>query len=269
MAINQELFAKLKKKLGVGQARVYERIQKIALRHHVSNHVASLSLAADSGIPYRKYSTPDDRAELRAAFLGHVPVVQPGPAPTPTKPSQSRAGVRPKAAKDNSIFVVHGRDAKLTEDMYALLRALGLAPVEWSKAISQAKGANPNVGDVVNKALKRAQGILVLLSPDEDAKLQSKFCSSKDKRDGLHRLQGQPRPNVILEAGIALGVHSDKTLLVQVGDVRDISDMAGKHILHLSNKPASRKELAQRLRKLGFKVDTIGDTWLTVGNFDR
>src|SRR5262249_20753182 len=145
----------------------------------------------------------------------------------------------------------------------------GLAPIEWSKAISQAKGANPNVGDVVNKALQKAQGILVLLSPDEEAKLRPKFCSPKDKKDGLHRLQGQPRPNVIVEAGIALGVHLKNTVLVKVVECRAISDRAGKLILRLSSKPASRKELAQRLGKLGFKVDTIGDNWLTVGNFDR
>jgi hypothetical protein len=63
---------------------------------------------------------------------------------------------------------------------------------------------------------------------------------------------------------------SQKTLLVQVGDTRDISDIAGKHILHLSNSAASRKELAQRLQsKLKFKVDTTGTAWLTIGNFNR
>src|SRR5215831_4938005 len=141
MAINQELFAKLKKKLGVSQARVYKRIQDIVLSRHVSNHVASLKLAAENGIAYGKYATPDDRTELRAAFGGYMPTVQPAPGPVPSKPSQNRTPARPRPTKDNSIFVVHGRDTKLTDDMYALLRALGLAPIEWSKAISQAKGA--------------------------------------------------------------------------------------------------------------------------------
>jgi hypothetical protein len=55
-----------------------------------------------------------------------------------------------------------------------------------------------------------------------------------------------------------------------VGDVRDISDIAGKHLVHLSNTATSRKELAQRLKtKLKFKVDTTGDLWLTIGNFNR
>ena len=36
--------------------------------------------------------------------------------------------------------------------------------------------------------------------------------------------------------------------------------------MHLSNSPASRKELVQRLNaKLKFKVDTTGTDWLTIG----
>jgi hypothetical protein len=77
-------------------------------------------------------------------------------------------------------------------------------------------------------------------------------------------------PFKLVEAGERLGAHSKKTLLVQVGDVRDISDIAGKHLVHLSNSAASRKELAQRLKtKLKFNVDTTGTDWLTIGDFDR
>ncbi|WP_213741070.1 hypothetical protein [Bradyrhizobium sp. dw_411] len=69
---------------------------------------------------------------------------------------------------------------------------------------------------------------------------------------------------------LALGAHSDKTILVQVGDIRDISDIAGKHMVHLSNSFASRKHLADRLEsKLKFKVDLTGTTWQDVGNFNR
>jgi hypothetical protein len=39
--------------------------------------------------------------------------------------------------------------------------------------------------------------------------------------------------------------------------------------MKLSNSPASRKELAQRLKKMKFKVDTDGTLWLTEGDFDR
>jgi predicted nucleotide-binding protein len=109
-----------------------------------------------------------------------------------------------------------------------------------------------------------------MFSPDEEAKLKSKFCNEKDRKKGAHKLEAQSRPNVIFEAGLALGAHADKTILVQVGDTRDISDMAGKHMVRLSDNPNDRKELAQRLRdKLKFKVDTDGTSWLSEFKFNR
>ena len=71
---------------------------------------------------------------------------------------------------------------------------------------------------------------MILLSPDEEAKIRPKFVSQTDKKKGQHLKGFQPRPNVMFEAGLALGAHSDKTILVQVGTVRDISDIAGKHM---------------------------------------
>jgi predicted nucleotide-binding protein len=143
--------------------------------------------------------------------------------------------------------------------------------MEWDHAIKAAKGgANPIVGDVISQAMKRVQGVMILFSPDEEAKLKGKLATDSDRRKSLHTKGFQPRPNVIFEAGLALGAHSDKTILVQVGDVRDISDIAGKHLVHLSNSFASRKHLADRLEsKLKFKVDLTGRTWQDIGDFDR
>ncbi|WP_244558173.1 hypothetical protein [Tardiphaga sp. OK246] len=74
---------------------------------------------------------------------------------------------------------------------------------------------------------------------------------------------------MLFEAGLALA-HPEKTLIVQVGEVRKLSDIDGMHIVRLSSDSKSRKELAQRLKKkLKFKVGTTGTSWLTEGNFDR
>ena len=106
-----------------------------------------------------------------------------------------------------------------------------------------------------------------MISPDEQAKLKSRFCDPAFPTEGT--LQDQARPNVLFEAGWAFGAYPDKTLLVRVGNTRAISDLGGKHIMKLSNSAASRKEFAQRLKKLKFKVDTEGTSWLTEFNFDR
>jgi predicted nucleotide-binding protein len=273
--IDASLLEKIKAKLGVQKARAYQIIQNAADEHGVENHIGALIVAKDAGIGYRRFASPDDLREMRgissSSGVFQVGLVDEGPTIRVARPSARRKAGTPRKTRDNSIFVVHGRDKLLTDDMYAFLRAIGLFPMEWDHAIDRASGgANPIVGEVINSAMKKAQGVMVLLSPDEEAKLRSKFVSTRDRRSHLHTLEGQPRPNVIFEAGLALGAHSDKTILVQVGDIRDISDIAGKHMVHFDGSPTSRKNLVRRLeKKLKFKVDTVGDVWLSVGNFKR
>jgi predicted nucleotide-binding protein len=271
--INAKLLAKLLKKMGVGQARVYRVIQQRALDSHVDSHVASLLVARDNGVNYQPYANPSDLVEMRHATApAHVPPPPSVPAAATNRSAGKKLGkTKVRATKDNSIFVVHGRDAKLNQDMYAFLASIGIVPMEWDQAIKAAKGgANPIVGDVISQAMERVHGVMILFSPDEEAKVRTKFASASDKKKNLHLKGFQPRPNVIFEAGLALGAHSDKTILVQVGSVRDISDIAGKHMVHLSNSFADRKRLADRLEsKLKFKIDLDGTTWQTIGYFDR
>jgi hypothetical protein len=123
----------------------------------------------------------------------------------------SRAPKKPIVTiSNNSIFVVHGRDVQLSTDMFAFLRSIGLNPLEWSQAIKDAKGANPHVDEVIYGAMQKVQGVLIMFSPDEEARLKTKLCSPLDKKKGLNKLDGQARPNVIFEAGLALGAHSKK-----------------------------------------------------------
>jgi predicted nucleotide-binding protein len=270
MALNQVLFEKIRNKRGLSRSRLYALIQEVQLNDHVSPHVALLKLASEVGIGINRYATDDDRAELRATARS-IRYAPPSHSPASKDSPSSRPPKAIKKTRDNSIFVVHGRDIQLRDEMYSFLRALGLNPIEWDHAIKTATGgANPIVGEVIDNAMQKAQGIMVLLSPDEEAKLKNKFSGARDKKYGLNRLDGQPRPNVIFEAGLALGAHSDKTILVQVGDIREISDIAGKHIVHLTGTPQSRKALAQRLKdKLKFKIDTVGGNWLEIGQFRR
>src|SRR5436190_5915709 len=115
--------------------------------------------------------------------------------------------------------------------------------MEWSHAVEKAKGANPYVGQILTSAMAKVQAVIVLFSPDELAQLREHFCSRDEKRtEG--KLQGQPRPNVLFEAGLALGAHPEKTLIVQVGKIRGFSDIAGKHLVHLSNDAVNRNEVA-------------------------
>lgn len=273
MAIDSKLLGALERKLGLSRSQVNRRISDEVASKHLPRKLAAISLASQCRLPLHRFATDDELAQLRGIGPIHQ-AERASPAVvvdrTPLR-SLTKAKKAPKPTKDNSMFVVHGRDVTLNRDMYAFLSSIGIVPMEWDHAIKAAKGgANPIVGDVISQAMDRVQGVMILFSPDEESKIKSKLASESDKRKNLHLKGFQPRPNVIFEAGLALGAHSDKTILVQVGDIRDISDIAGKHMVHLSNSFADRKRLADRLEsKLKFKVDITGTTWQGIGDFDR
>jgi predicted nucleotide-binding protein len=271
--INPKLLERLASKLGVSNAQVYARIQKVANDKILDRNHAALVLAAASGINIQKYSSPEDRAAIRGSIQGtkspsestteqSAPSVQ---LHRPTKPNRLK---RPFKTKDNSVFVVHGRDEGLRKSMFDFLRALSLNPLEWGKAVIQTKrgGANPHIDDVIDSAMARVQAVVVIFSPDDLAYLRPCFLTKGEKAtEG--RPQGQPRPNVIFEAGLALGRHPEKTLLVQVGTVRGFSDIAGKHLVRLNNDASRRTDVVNRLRKIGCAVDVTGTDWLSDGDF--
>jgi len=267
--INQALLDRLARKLGVSTSRVYSLIQKISAANRVPRHLGALLLAGDNEISVQKYASDKDLADLRG-IPSHVHVAVPTPqadeAPR-RETARKAAGKKASKTKENTVFLVHGRDADLRDSMYEFLGALGLRPLEWGHAIRAARGpgGNPYVNDAVTKVLEQAQAIVVLLSPDDEAKLKDQFVG-KHERLTEGKLRGQARPNVLFETGIAIGTHHRKTLIVQVGDVKPFSDIGGMHILRLSNSDASRNEFANRLEDLGCRVDRSGDAWLRAGD---
>jgi predicted nucleotide-binding protein len=267
--INQALIERIAAKLGITNKAVYPHIQKVVSETALERDLAALVLALRNGININRFSTPEQRKEIRGAHAtanederSRAPVVD----AAPRRPSGGKTK-RTKKAKGNSVFVVHGRDEELRKSMFAFLRALGLNPMEWGHAVETARGANPYVGQILESAMEKVQAVVVLFSPDERAQLKEHFCS-RDERKSEGKLQGQPRPNVLFEAGLALGAYPDKTLLVQVGKVRGFSDIAGKHLVRLSDAPERRHEVANRLRKIGCTVNEVGTDWMYEGRFE-
>ena len=174
--------------------------------------------------------------------------------------------VADESAKARKVLVVHGRDNRLRKGMFSYLRAIGLDPIEWGKAIALTQKASPYIGEVLDAAFKHAQAVVALLSPDDEAKLRSDLLASDDP-PFEKVLTGQARPNVLFEAGMAFASHPDKTVLVQLGTVRPFSDIAGRHVVKMDNSVAKRQELALRLRTAGCSVDLDGTEWHTAGDF--
>jgi hypothetical protein len=61
---------------------------------------------------------------------------------------------------------------------------------------------------------------------------------------------------VIFEAGMALGMAPDRTILVMLGsDVELFSDLGGRHIIRLDNRPSNKNFLRDKLQSVGCTVD--------------
>lgn len=180
------------------------------------------------------------------------------------KAPQAHADGQARPADPQVVFVVYGRDERVARGLFDFLRALGLKPTEWGEAIAATGTAAPYVGQVLDAAFERAQAVVVVLSPDEIAYLHPDLASGPgDTETDPSR---QPRPNVLFEAGMALGRHPDRTVLVECGRVRAFSDIVGRHTVRLSDDLKARQDLANRLKTAGCQVVTTGVHWHDAGD---
>jgi predicted nucleotide-binding protein len=87
--------------------------------------------------------------------------------------------------------------------MRSFLQALGLVPILWEDAIEETGEGSPHNLDAVTAAMALAQAVVVLFTPDDEARLMPQFS---DGDPGEGELRGQPRPNVLIEAGMAIAL---------------------------------------------------------------
>lgn len=167
----------------------------------------------------------------------------------------------------NKVFVVHGRDMQAREDIFQFLRAIDLHPLEWSEAVKLTGKPSPHIWEILKRAFSEAHAVLVLFTPDDEAYLRKSLRSEHDLTHET-QLSGQARPNVLFEAGMAMGRSEDRTVLVELGVLRPFSDIAGRHTIKLDNSSRRRQELAQRLQLAGCPVNLEGTDWHTVGDFE-
>jgi predicted nucleotide-binding protein len=225
-------------------------------------------LARRNDININKFSTLGQRNEIRGNGLAPARGLEPERDLRPAEPPRraSKAAKKTKKTKGNTVFVVHGRDDALRRSMFDFLRALNLHPLEWDHAIDEAKEGNPYVGNVLNVVMEKAEAIIVLFSPDDLAQLKDQFVKSGE-RSSEGKPQVQARPNVLFEAGLALGAHLTKTVMVQIGRVKAFSDIGGRHMVRLTDDKPSRNSFANRLARI-CDVNRIGNDWMEAGAFE-
>lgn len=143
-----------------------------------------------------------------------------------------------------SVFIVHGRNLNSVRELKKFLHFLGLQVKSFEEAAAEA-GPNAVVREVVKNAVTNSGAVLVLFTPDEKAKLVESLGTE------VERLQA--RPNVLYEAGLAMGLNAS-TIFVSVGNVDVPSDLHGTHFVRLSNDNNIRHSLYLKLKAAGCQV---------------
>ena len=183
-----------------------------------------------------------------------------GVASSPNQQPRPMEGAR-------DIFVVHGRNLMARDALFTFLRAIDLHPLEWSEAVQATGKASPYIGEILDAAFSRAHAVIVVLTPDDEARLRKCLQIEGDPPHETE-LTGQARPNVLFEAGMAMGRDENRTVLVELGTLRPFSDIAGRHVIRVNNSSQRRQELAQRLQAAGCPVKLDGTDWHTAGDFE-
>jgi predicted nucleotide-binding protein len=176
-------------------------------------------------------------------------------------------GEQPDTMVDTrKVFVAHGRNEAARQALFAFLRAIGLDPLEWSQIIIATGETAPYIGDVLKKGFSIAQAAIVLMTPDDEARLRPAYWNSEEPRYEKE-ITAQPRQNVLVEAGMAYGLFPGRTVLVELGELRPISDFGGRHKIRMDDSVKTRQELALRLKTAGCNVNIDGTDWHAVGRF--
>ncbi|TXT35599.1 MAG: hypothetical protein FD135_4807 [Comamonadaceae bacterium] len=168
-------------------------------------------------------------------------------------------------ANPREIAVVHGRDTEVNLAVYEFLRALDLHPREWEELLTRATSATPYTGHLIDKLFEDVQAVVVIFTPDDEARLHSDLHRSSEPEFET-RFMCQARPNVLFEAGMAFGLYAQRTILVEAGDLRPISDLVGRHTVRLGTD-STIKSFENRLQAAGCAINTNGTDWLRASRF--
>ena len=201
------------------------------------------------------------------------------PSTTATEPDESAAPGEPgesdeaagQASSDSGdrrrkVFVVYGRDSQAELAIFDFLRAIDLHPLEWDKVVAETKSVKPTLAEAVLSGLAAAQAVVVLMTPDDVVRLHPELQEPNDHPAEAEESM-QPRPNVLLELGMALMSHPDKALLLFAGEQRPVTDLGGINFVRIADTVACRQRIANRLALAGCAVDLTGNHWHKAGDF--
>lgn len=174
-----------------------------------------------------------------------------------------------QSVDSSSVAVIYGRDSAASEGLLNVLARFGLRPVTWGSIVDDmgmGTAASPLV--VVGELFKRARAAVVLLTPDDEARLRRALR----RFPGDENVSFQPRQNVLFEAGMAAAIFETRTVIVRIGDVSAATDLTGVRILNLDGDRGSLDQLRRRLQSAGCAViegDNTGNAEMIKAAIER
>jgi predicted nucleotide-binding protein len=215
-----------------------------------------LSNAARADEPSFQWRAADQATDVTDQYIT---------GPPGTEITASTLGVPAGPGDKRSIFIVSGRGSGAVEALEELLRAVDLRIIEWEHAVEREGSPNPYIGNVVLIGLQMADAVLVVLTPDDLVLLRPDLLNSNDEQTE-RTLQGQARPNVFYEAGIADAYGQKRTIIVEIGPAKSFSDISGRSLVRYDGSSKQRQVLVERLRRAGLEPNTSGTAWLSAGD---
>lgn len=152
-----------------------------------------------------------------------------------------------------AVFIVHGRNIPLKDELVRFLTHIDVRPISWTEAAQATHKTMPFTLEIVRAGMRAARAVIVIFSPDDEARLRPQFHKEHDGAQE-RTLTGQARQNVLLEAGMAMALSPDRTIFVRVGRPREVSDIQGINWIDLDDGWDSRTRLLHELQAAGVQA---------------
>ncbi|MFI5590007.1 CATRA conflict system CASPASE/TPR repeat-associated protein [Amycolatopsis sp. NPDC051758] len=164
------------------------------------------------------------------------------------------------------VFVIHGRDKEVRKTFFSFFQALGLQPQDFELLVNATGSTSPALFDVVRLAPEITQAIVVLMTPDDTVMLHPDLADEQDP-DSETGVGSQARPNVLVELGMALMAYPQRTIIIEMGSLRAVSDLGGLHVVRFDGSAPAIAKVKSRLRAAGCPVDDSDRSWTDPARF--
>lgn len=148
-------------------------------------------------------------------------------------------------AENRNVFVVHGRDHAIRDEVQRVLHSLSIPTIVLEKE----GDAGQTVVEKFEREAARCEYAIIICSPDDEGHLRPKT----KKAGPITDLRPRARQNVVLELGYFLALLGRKNVfMLHTGNIEQPSDLAG--VIYQPGSINWQQKLVRELRDAGFVI---------------